>query len=161
MISRFYRFTVLLAGLALGAVAHAGDVQVDGAWVRATPPGRDAASVFMYIASKQDATLRGASSPVAKTVEMRTMEHKGGMMKTLTLDSIPLPAGKRVDMTSIHGYHLTLTGLTAPLEAGGTVPLTLDVEMPGKQRVTVGMQAEIRPLKNAPQKKEGADHSRH
>jgi len=147
------KFGGLLAALLLSAGAYADSgIQVDGAWTRATAPGRDTASVFLYITSKQDATLVGASSPAARAVEMRTMEHKGSMMKTLTIDAIPLPANKRVDMTSIHGYHLTLTGLNAPLQAGTTVPLTLDVAIAGKQNISVGVQAEVRPLKAATQK---------
>jgi hypothetical protein len=78
---------------------------------------------------------------------MRTMTHKGGMMKTLDVPSIDLPAGKRMDMTSAHGYHLTLVDLKAPLKAGETVPLTLNIEMAGKQGVKVDMRAEIKPPK--------------
>ncbi|MBI5438932.1 MAG: copper chaperone PCu(A)C [Nitrosomonadales bacterium] len=148
---KFYRFGGLLAALLLGAGAYAGGVQVDGAWTIATAPGRDSASVFMFITSKQDATLVGASSPVAKSVELRTMLHKGGMMKTITVEKVVLPANKRVDMTSIHDYHLTLTGLKAPLKAGATVPLTLNIEMADKQNVKIDVKAEVRPLKNAAQ----------
>lgn len=154
------RLAVLLGILLLGGGAYADEIQVEGAWLRATAAGRDSASVFMYVASKQDAKLVGASSPVSQSVELRTMLHKGGTMKTITVEAVPLPAGKRVDMTSIHSYHLTLTGLKAPLEAGTAVPLTLDIEMPGKPAVKVGVQAEVRPLKGA-MPKSGMDHSGH
>jgi len=103
--------------------------------------------VFMFIASKQDATLTGASSPVSKAVELRTMIHKGGTMETLVIEKIGLPANKRVDMTSIHGYHLTLTGLNAPLKAGEIVPLTLDIETADKKSIRIEVRAEIKPLK--------------
>ena len=136
-----------LTSLALSAGAYADDIRVEGAWARAVP-GRDSANVFMFIASKQDATLVGASSPASKAVEMRTMEHKGSMMRTHSVESVKLPAGKRVDMTSIHGYHLALTGLSAPLKNEGTVPVTLEIETAGK-RVKIEVQAEIRPPKKA------------
>ena len=143
--SGLHKFGWLLAALSLSASVYADDIQVEGAWVRAVP-GRDAANVFMFVTSKQDATLVGASSPASKAVEMRTMEHKGSMMRTHSVESVQLPAHKRVSMTSIHGYHLVLTGLNKPLEDGGTVPLTLDVETAGK-RVKLDVRAEIRPAK--------------
>ncbi len=142
-----YRFAGLLAALMLSAAVHAQDIQVEGAWSRATATGRDSASVFMYVTSKQGATLVGASSPASKAVELRTMSHKGGMMKTLILEKISLPANKQVDMTSIHGYHLTLTGLNAPLKAGETLPLTLNIETAEKKNIQIEVRAEIRPPK--------------
>ena len=147
----FYRFAGLLAALLFGAGAYANDIQVDGAWTRVAAPGRDSASVFLFITSKQDAALVGASSPAAKSVELRTMLHEGGMMKTINVKTIPLPANKRVDMTSIHDYHLTLVGLKAPLKANATVPLTLNIEMPGKRNARLDVKMEVKPLKNADQ----------
>lgn len=147
MTNFFYRFAGLLAALLLSAGVYAEDIRVDGAWTRASAAGRDSASVFMLITSKQDATLIGASSPVSKVVELRTMEHKGGMMKTLVLEKIGLPANKRVDMTSIHGYHLTLTGLNAPLKAGEAVPLTLNIETADNKNIKIEVRAEVKPPK--------------
>ena len=142
-----YRFAGLLAALMLSTAVHAQDIQVEGAWARATATGRDSASVFMFITSKQEATLVGASSPASRAVELRTMSHKGSMMKTLVLETIGLPANKRVDMTSIHGYHLTLTGLNAPLKAGAALPLTLDIETADKKNIKIEVRAEIKPPK--------------
>jgi len=142
-----YRFAGLLAALMLSAAVHAQDIQVEGAWARATAAGRDSASIFMYVTSKQEATLVGASSPASRAVELRTMSHKGSMMKTLVLETIGLPANKRVDMTSIHGYHLTLTGLNAPLKAGAALPLTLDIETADKKNIKIEVRAEIKPPK--------------
>ncbi|OGS97787.1 MAG: hypothetical protein A3F73_01710 [Gallionellales bacterium RIFCSPLOWO2_12_FULL_59_22] len=141
-----HKFGWLLLALLLSTGVHADGIQVDGAWARAVP-GRDSANVFMFITSVQDATLVGASSPAAKAVELRTMTHKGSMMTTHGVESVSLPANKRVDMTSIHGYHLALTGLSAPLQAGATVPLTLNVETAGKQNIKVDVRAEVRPAK--------------
>jgi len=143
-----HRFGGLLAALLLSTSVYADDIQVDGAWTRATAPGRDSASVFLFISSKQDATLVGASSPAAKAVELRTMTHKGGMMKTHTVESVELPANKRVDMTSIHSYHLTLTGLNAPLKAGETVPVTLNIATADKKNIKIDVRVEIKPPKN-------------
>lgn len=147
MTNFLYRFAGLLTALLLSAAVYAQDIQVEGAWTRATPPGRDSANVFMFISSRQDATLVGASSPACKAVELRTMTHKGGTMKTLVLEKISLPANKQVDMTSIHGYHLTLTGLNAPLKAGEALPLMLNIETADKKIIKIEVRAEIKPPK--------------
>ena len=149
---KLYWLGGLLAALLLGTSVYAGDIQIDGAWARATVPGRDSANVYMFIASKPAATLVGASSVASKTAELRTMTHKNGMMKTINVETIVLPANSRMDMSSEHGYHVTLVGLKAPLKAGETVPLTLSFEMADKRGVKVDVQAEVRPLKTATQK---------
>ena len=150
--TKLYRLGGLLAALLLGASAYAGDIQVESAWTRATVPGRDSANVYLFITSKQAATLVGASSTASQTADLRTMTHKDGMMKTIDVKSIDLPANSRIDMSSEHGYHVTLIGLKVPLKAGETVPLTLNIEMADKKNVRVDVQVEIKPLKNAAQK---------
>jgi copper(I)-binding protein len=147
----FYRFGGLLAALLLSVSAYADDIKVEGAWTRATLPGQDMAMVYMDITSKQAATIVGVSSSVAKTAEMHTMEHKGGMMKMYQVKSISLPANARLNM-NMHGYHLVLNGLKGPLKAGATVPLTLNIETADKRSLKVDVQAEVRPLKSAAQK---------
>ncbi len=146
-----YRFGGLLAALLLGASAYAGDILVEGAWTRATVPGQDMAMVYMSITSKQAATIVGVSTNASRAAEMHTMEHKGGTMKMYEVKSISLPANARLDM-NMHGYHLVLNGLKAPLKAGAKVPLTLNIEMADKSSVKVDVQAEVRPLKGATQK---------
>ena len=140
------KLAVVMA-LVLSAVAYAGDIQIDEVWTFSTVPGKDTANVYLYVTSKQAATLVGASSPKSKAVELRTMLHKGGMMKTIKVSSIDFPANKRVDMTSVHGYHLTLIDLESPLKAGKVVPLILQFEQADKHLVTIDVKVEIRQAK--------------
>lgn len=142
---KFYPIAGLAAALLLSTGVYAADIQVEDAWARATPPGRKSANVYFFITSKQDATLVSASSTAARAVGLRTMLHKNGTMKTIAVDSIELPANSRIDMTSEHSYHLTLIDLKAPLKAGDTVPLTLNVDMADKHSVKVEVIAEIKP----------------
>lgn len=142
--TNLYRLCTLLAALLSGASVYAGDIQIEEARAYPSAAGRNSANVYFFVTSKQAATLLGASSPASQTVAMRTMTHKGGMMKTLEVQSIDLPAGKRVDMTSVHGYHLTLVDLKTPLKAGESVPLTLNIEMSDKQSVKLEVRAEIK-----------------
>ena len=147
--SQWCRVAGLVAGLLLNAGVYAADVQIEGAWAFATAPGKDTANVYMYITSKQSVLLVGASSPKSKAVELRTMLHKGGMMKTITVPNVELSANTRADMTSEHGYHVTLVGLKSALKAGKSVPLTLNFESANKQLVTVDVKAEIRPARGS------------
>ena len=139
----------LMAGFLLSVGAYAADIQIEGAWMIAPSSGKDTANVYMFITSKQAAVLIDASSPKANSVELRTMIHKSGMMKTIKVQSIDLQANTRVNMTSAHGYHLTLVGLKAPLKPGERLPLTLKFEQADKQFVTLDASAEIRPAKKS------------
>ncbi len=137
---------VSFASYAAGnAASNAGDIEISGAWSRATAPGQDAASVDLTITSKRAATLVGVSSPTAKTAELHSMTTEDGMMRMREVKSIELPAGKRVNLSE-SGYHLMLNGLKAPLKEGETVPLTLSIRV-GKQGVVkFETMAEVRSL---------------
>ncbi|HEY4696602.1 MAG: hypothetical protein A3J49_01325 [Gallionellales bacterium RIFCSPHIGHO2_02_FULL_57_16] len=139
-----YRFGGLLAALFLSTSVYAGDIQVEGAWSRATAPGQEAAGVDFSITSKLAATLLGVSSPASRTVEMHSMTHEKGVMKMREVKVIELPAGKRVDLGT-SGYHLMLVGLKAPLKAGKDIPLTLNIKV-ANRTVKVKTKAEVRPL---------------
>jgi copper(I)-binding protein len=158
-----YQFGGLLAAMLLSASVHAGDIQVEGAWARATAPGQEAGMADVTITSKQAATLVGVSSPAAKTAELHTMTHENGMMKMREVESIELPAGKRVNLGE-GGYHLMLIGLKAPLKAGESVPLTLNIKVANKKAVKVETKAEVKPMvetKAAPSEDEHMQHMQH
>ena len=137
-----------LLGVLLSTCAYAGDILVEGAYTRATLPGQDMAMVYMSITSKQAAALVGVTTTAAKNAEMHNMEHKSGMMKMYEVKSISLQPNQRMEM-GLHGYHLVLNGLKAPLAAGAHVPLTLTIETSDKHSVKLDVQAEVRPLKEA------------
>jgi copper(I)-binding protein len=135
-----------LAGALFSLAAFAAqDVTVSGAWVRATAPGQDSASMQFAITSKSEAKLVAVSSPVAGSVEMHSMKHENGMMKMQAIDSIALPAGKTVDLEK-SGRHIMLLNLKQPLKEGDSVPFALTVQFPGQTRKTVEAKAEVRPL---------------
>jgi periplasmic copper chaperone A len=73
-----------------------------------------------------------------------TMAHDSGMMKMREVPAIELPAGKRVNLGE-SGYHLMLIGLKAPLRAGDSVPLTLDIKV-SNHTVNIEAKAEVKPL---------------
>jgi copper(I)-binding protein len=155
------RFGLLAAALLLSfsslAAGNAGDIEVSGAWTRATAPGQDAGSVDMTITSRQAATLVGVSSPVAKSAELHSMMNMGGMMHMREVQAIELPAGKPVNLGE-KGYHVMLNDLKAPLKEGGSVPLTLSIKV-GEQMVKIEASAEVRPLHVNAGQRSGSDLS--
>lgn len=157
------RIGALLAALFLSAGACAGDVQVEGAWARATAPGQADAMADLSVTSKQAATLVGVSSTACKSVELHSMTHEGGVMKMREVKAIELPAGKRVSLGE-SGYHVMLIGLKSPLKAGETVPLELRIKTEGKREMKVEARAEVKPLvepKAEPAQDEHAHHMHH
>lgn len=133
----------LWAAMCLSASVYAADIQVEGASARATAPGQDTAMVDLSITSVKDAKLVGFSSPACKTAQMHSMTDQP-VMKMREVQSIELLAGKRVALREA-GFHLMLMGLKAPLKAGESVPLTLNINVAGKE-VKVDVKAEITPL---------------
>lgn len=146
--TKLIKLCALLGAMLLSASVYAADIQVEGAWARATAPGQDTAMVDLVITSAKVASLTGFSCPACKTAEMHSMTHDNGMMKMREVKSIELPAGRRVSLSE-SGYHLMLIGLKAPLKAGDSVPLTLNIKVGNKDVVKVEVVAEVKPLTDA------------
>jgi hypothetical protein len=143
----------LMIAVLLSSPVFAGGIQVEGAWARATAPGQDAAMVDMTIVSEKAAKLSGFTTPVSQYAEMHSMTHDKGLMKMREVKSIELPAGQRVNLGEA-GFHLMLIGLRAPLKAGDSVPLTLNVQAADNSSVNVDVKAQIKPLT-------GMSHDKH
>ncbi len=139
------RYAIAIAALLCAAQAWAGDVTVSGAWTRATAPGQEGATMQFSITSQKEAQLVAISSPVAGTVEMHSMTHDNGVMKMHAIESLPLPAGKAVDLGA-SGNHVMLLNLKKPLKAGEKVPFTVTVQFADKRKATVKAKAEVKPL---------------
>lgn len=102
------------------------EVGIDGAYVRAVPPGQPNSAAFMKVSNKgsADHALVGGSSPAAEVVELHTHTMEGGMMRMRQVEKIDLPAGETVSLRP-GGLHVMLIGLKQKLVPGQEVPLTL------------------------------------
>ena len=129
--------------LAASSLAHA-EVSVKDAWVRGTVPAQTTTGAFMTITSTAEARLLAVASPVAKMVELHESSMHGNMAHMQEVAAVALPAGKAVQLKP-GGHHVMLMGLSKPLKAGETVPLTLTVEEKGK-RSTIEVKAAVRPI---------------
>lgn len=142
------KFILILAIAACSSTALA-EVGIKDAWVRGTVAGQSATGAFMELKSSDDATLIGASSPLAGVVEVHEMTMDNGMMKMRALPRLELPAGKPVTLRP-GSYHVMLMGLKQPLKKGDSVPLILKVESKDKKLLTLEVNAEVRDLTAMP-----------
>ena len=86
---------LVIAGAAL---AQTGQVEVSNAWARATPPKAETGIAYLTIRSPTPDRLVSVSSPVAKKVELNTMEMSGMVMKMRPVASLDIPAGQPVTL---------------------------------------------------------------
>jgi copper(I)-binding protein len=130
--------------LAASPIANA-EVTAKDAWVRGTVPAQTSTGAFLTLTSTVDAKVLGASSPVAKTVEIHESMVHGGVNHMHAVDAVALPAGKAVSLKP-GGHHVMLMGLAKPLKVGDTVPLTFTIEEKGGKRTQLEVKAEVRPI---------------
>jgi copper(I)-binding protein len=121
--------------------ASAGTLRISNAWTRAAGAGGNGAG-FLTVANGGTAPdrLLAARSAAARVVELHTMIRDGEVMRMRPVTDIPLPAGQEVRLQP-GGLHIMLIGLTAPLQQGTRVPLTLVFERAGEVQVELAVEA--------------------
>ena len=143
------RTLIAVTAVALASAVAQAEVAVSDAWIRGTVPGQRATGAFMQLASPGDSALVGVSSPVAKAAEIHSMAMDGGVMRMRAIDSLPLPAGKTVELRP-GGYHLMLLDIQQPLKEGETVPVVLTFADPAGRKTTQEVKATVRALTAGP-----------
>ena len=134
----------ILGGILLAAATAAqAQVEARAAWTRATVQGQTAAGAYMQLTSRERASVVGAESPAAGTVEIHEMMMEGKVMRMRALSKLELPPGKTVELKP-GGYHIMLLSLPRPLKKGEVVPIRLKVEMADKSVRTLEVRAEVR-----------------
>lgn len=129
------RMTLLAASLVLAtpaltlsAAAAEDPIVVSHAWARATTSSAMSGGAFLTVtAHGHPDVLVGASSPVAKRVEVHETVNDKGVMKMKAVPRLALPSGLPVTMKP-GGYHIMLMGLNHGLVRGEHFPLTLQFQ---------------------------------
>ena len=135
------------------AAAHdytAGPLVIDHPYAVPTPPGSLHGAAYLRSVRNTGAAadrLIGATTPVARQVEIHRMTLDGDVMRMRSLPAIDIPAGKRIELKHGGEFHLMLMNLSAPLKEGDSFPLTLRFERAGEKEVSVQVQ---KPRKGAP-----------
>lgn len=142
MLKRLCGLVVLL--FVQQAWAGANDVMVDKVWVRESVPGQQSATVQMNLYVTKPARLLSLSSPVAASGEIQNVEKRHGQMQTNTASSLKLEPHNTI-IFGTRGIYLVLNGLKQKLNVGDKVPVSLVIEVGGKQQ-TVNVEAEVKAL---------------
>ena len=126
-----------------GGSANVGNLQLTGAWTRATPPAARAGGGYLMIkntGSESDFLMAG-SADFAKRVEIHEMAVVDDVMKMRHLaDGLEVPAGKTV-MLKPGGYHVMFMGLTEGLKQGAMVDVKLVFKKAGEVTVKMPVSA--------------------
>jgi periplasmic copper chaperone A len=135
------RLVAALAMFGLATAFHAwaqkaGDLEIDHAWARATPPGASVGGGYVTVRNEGGAAdkLIGASSPAADEVQLHVMSMDNGVMRMRQVQSFKLTAHGEL-MLKPGGNHLMFLGLKRPLKPGEKVPVKLRFEKAGEVEV--------------------------
>ena len=125
-----------------GMTVTQGPITVADAYARsaAATGGASAAYMAITIAEGSD-RLIAAASPVAARVELHTHEmDASGVARMRQVPAIEVTADAPARLQP-GGLHVMLMGLTAPLEEGASIDLTLTFEAAGELSLTVPVRA--------------------
>lgn len=119
-----------------------GPLQIVKPWARSSSTQSDIAGGFMTVVNEGETDrLMSASCPAATSIEIHAIRVKGPRLQMHPIEGglvIP-PANQQV--LKPRGYHLLMLGLTAPLVAGATLPVTLLFEKAGTVTVDFAVEA--------------------
>ena len=112
-----------------------GTLKIDNPYTRITVAGQKVGGAFMKVENKGAADkLIGATSTVAKEVQLHTMSMDGNVMRMREVKAIDVPANGEVRLAP-GGLHLMLIDIKAPLKKGDMVPVKLKFEKAGEVEV--------------------------
>jgi len=139
---------LILAAIGLSACqqsqAEGPNLSASDAWGRPSPGMAGAGAVYVVLENKgsQADRLISAASDAAKMVEIHESYLENDVMKMRPVEGgLEIPAGAKVELKP-GGYHVMLMGLTAPLEAGNKITVTLRFEHSGDLPVEVEIRGE-------------------
>ncbi|MEX2642342.1 MAG: copper chaperone PCu(A)C [Acetobacterales bacterium] len=139
-------------GDAVTPAVKAGDLEIVGPYLRATPPNAPVAAGYMTIRNtgKAPDRLLGGSAGFAGKVEVHEMSMDGGVMRMREVGSgLEIPAGGEVALAP-GGMHLMFMRMTGQLKEGEARTVTLRFEKAG----TVELSLPVRGVR-------GGEHSGH
>jgi periplasmic copper chaperone A len=132
----------------LGVVAAdtpAANVTLKTGWLRPAAAGMAEARVYVDIVSATDLVLVGATTPVARKVELVDVTIKGDQSETRVVASMPVPGGKMTRL-AYRGSHLRLVDINKDLANGAAVPVTLAFKSPDGKELSARFDATVRGL---------------
>jgi len=139
------RGIVATSALAVTLAAQAGEVTLKAAWLRPAAAGMGEAPAYVDIVSEADLELVGASTPVAKKVELVLVSLRNDPPEQKVVATLPVPAGQTTRL-AYRGSHLRLVEITRSFGNGTSVPLTLAFKSKDGKDVSATIDAQVRGL---------------
>ena len=120
------------------AAVFGADVEIDGAYARASIPNVPNSAAFFVIKnnSDKDIAITGANSDAAQKNELHTHIKENEMMKMMKIEKLVVPAKSSLELKS-GGDHVMLIGLKKELKAGDEISLELSFSDGDKKSIKV------------------------
>jgi copper(I)-binding protein len=134
---------LLAAAVAQAHDFKAGDISIDHPYATPTVAEQKTGVVyFRHLSNGGDRLdrLLGASTPVARVVEIHSMTMAGDVMHMRAMTALDIPAGTSLELKQGGPVHLMLLDLKRPLKDGARFPMVLRFERGGEKEVMVWVQ---------------------
>ena len=117
------KFVLSIASI---AAVFGADVEIDGAYARASIPNVPNSAAFFVIKnnSDKDIAITSANSDIAEKNELHTHIKENQMLKMMKIEKLVVPAKSSLELKS-GGDHVMLIGLKKELKAGNEISLEL------------------------------------
>lgn len=129
------KFVLSIASI---AAVFGADVEIEGAYARASIPNVPNSAAFFVIKnnSDKDIAITSANSDIAEKNELHTHIKENKMMKMIKIEKLVVPAKSSLELKS-GGDHVMLIGLKKELKAGDEISLELSFSDGDKKSIKV------------------------
>lgn len=129
------KFVLSIASI---AAVFGADVEIDGAYARASIPNVPNSAAFFVIKNNSDKNIAitSANSDIAEKNELHTHIKENKMMKMMKIEKLVVPAKSSLELKS-GGDHVMLIGLKKELKAGDEISLELSFSDGDKKSIKV------------------------
>ena len=129
------KFVLSIASI---AAVFGADVEIEGAYARASIPNVPNSAAFFVIKnnSDKDIAITSANSDIAEKNELHTHIKENKMMKMMKIEKLVVPAKSSLELKS-GGDHIMLMGLKKELKAGDEINLELSFSDGDKKSIKV------------------------
>ena len=129
------KFVLSIASI---AAIFGADVEIDGAYARASIPNVPNSAAFFVIKNNSDKNIAitSANSDIAEKNELHTHIKENQMMKMMKIEKLVVPAKSSLELKS-GGDHVMLIGLKKELKAGDEISLELSFSDGDKKSIKV------------------------
>lgn len=129
------KFVLSIASI---AAVFGADVEIEGAYARASIPNVPNSAAFFVIKnnSDKDIAITSANSDIAEKNELHTHIKENQMLKMMKIEKLVVPAKSSLELKS-GGDHVMLMGLKKELKAGDEISLELSFSDGDKKSIKV------------------------